>query len=172
MNAMAWVRILVGAVWLNGAMEKLLSPSFPRQFATTLNSGAFISQAPPWFGDFMRDNVVPNAELVAQLVRFGELTLGLALVLGLLTNPAAIGSILFSLTLFVSQGGFRLGMGLGPPEFIDINLLMALLSLIILLSPAAKMLSLDAALVHRSPRLAPLLANRRSSARRRRRSQT
>lgn len=172
MNAMAWVRILVGVVWLNGAMEKLLSPSFPRQFATTLNSGAFISQAPPWFGDFMRENVVPNAELVAQLVRFGELTLGLALVLGLLTNPAAIGSILFSLTLFVSQGGFRLGMGLGPPEFIDINLLMALLSLIILLSPAAKVLSLDTALVHRSPRLAPLLANRRSSARRRRRSQT
>ncbi|HZY57253.1 MAG TPA: TQO small subunit DoxD [Rubrobacteraceae bacterium] len=165
---MAWVRILVGVVWLNGAMEKLLSPSFPRQFATTLNSGAFISQAPPWFGDFMRDNVVPNAELVAQLVRFGELTLGLALVLGLLTNPAAIGSILFSLTLLVSQGGPRLGMGLGPPEFIDINLLMALLSLVVLLSPAAKVLSLDAALVHRSPRLAPLLANRRSSTRRRR----
>lgn len=171
MNAMAWVRILVGVVWLNGAVEKLLSPSFPRQFATTLNSGAFISQAPPWFGDFMRDNVVPNAELVAQLVRFGELTLGLALVLGLLTNPAAIGSILFSLTLLVSQGGPRLGMGLGPPEFIDINLLMALLSLVVLLSPAAKALSLDAALVHRSPRLAPLLANRRSGTRRRRRSQ-
>jgi thiosulfate dehydrogenase [quinone] large subunit len=170
-NAMAWVRILAGAVWLNGAMEKLLSPSFPRQFATTLNSGAFISQAPPWFGGFMRENVVPNAELVAQFVRFWELTLGLALVLGLLTNLAAIGSILFSLTLLVSQGGPRLGMGLGPPEFIDINLLMALLSLVILLSPAAKALSLDAALVHRSPRLAPLLANRRSSARRRRRSQ-
>ncbi len=168
MNAIAWVRILVGVVWLNGAMEKLLSPSFPRQFATTLNSGAFISQAPPWFGDFMRENVVPNAELVAQLVRFGELTLGLTLVLGLLTNLAAIGSILFSLTLLVSQGGPRLGMGLGPPEFIDINLLMALLSLVVLLSPAAKALSLDAALVHRSPRLAPLLANRRSSTRRRR----
>ncbi len=171
MSGMAWVRILIGAVWLNGAMEKLFSSSFPRQFATTLNSGAFISQAPPWFGDFMRENVVPNAELIAQLVRFGELTLGLTLVLGLLTNLAAIGSILFSLTLLVSQGGPRLGMGLGPPEFIDINLLMALLSLIVLLSPAAKVLSLDTALVHRSPRLAPLLANRRSGTRRRRRSQ-
>ena len=170
-NAMACVRILVGAVWLNGAVEKLLSPSFPRQFATTLNTGAYISQAPPWFGNFMRENVVPNAELVAQLVRFGELTLGLALVLGLLANLAAIGSILFSLTLYVSQGGARLGMGLGPPEFIDINLLMALLSLVVLLSPAAKALSLDAALVYRSPRLAPLLANRRSGTRRRRRSQ-
>ena len=172
MNSMAWVRILVGAVWLNGAVEKFLSPSFTRQFAATLNSGAYISQAPPWFGNFMRENVLPNAELVAQLVRFGELALGLALVLGLLTNLATIGSILFSLTLSISQGGPRLGMGLGPPEFLDINLLMALLSLIILLSPAAKALSLDAALVYRSPRLAPLLTNRRSSRRRPRRSRT
>jgi thiosulfate dehydrogenase [quinone] large subunit len=172
MNSMAWVRILVGAVWLNGAVEKFLSPSFTRQFAATLNSGAYISQAPPWFGNFMRENVLPNAELVAQLVRFGELALGLALVLGLLTNLAAIGSILFSLTLSISQGGPRLGMGLGPPEFLDINLLMALLSLIILLSPAAKALSLDVALVYRSPRLAPLLTNRRSSRRRPRRSRT
>lgn len=167
MNSAAWVRILVGAVWLNGAVEKLLSPSFPRQFAATVNSGAYVSQAPPWFGNFMRENVLPNAELVAQLVRFGELALGLALVLGLLTNPAAVGSILFSLILYISQGGARLGEGLGPPEFLDINLLIALLSLVILLSPAAKALSLDTTLVHRSPRLAPLLTNRRSGARRR-----
>src|SRR5947209_1131647 len=166
MNSMAWVRILVGAVWLNGAAEKLLSPSFPPQFAATLNSGAYIFQAPPWLGNLMRENVLPNAELVAQLLRFGELALGLALVLGLLTNPAAVGSILFSLMLYISQGGARLGEGLGPPEFLDINLLMALLSVVILLSPAAKALSLDTTLVHRNPRLAPLLTNRRLSRRR------
>lgn len=170
MNGMAWVRILIGAVWLNGAMEKLLNPNFPRQFAATLDTGGYISQAPPWFQDFMRSTVVPNAELVAQLMRFGELTLGLALVLGLLTNPAAIGSITLSLMILISQGGARLGTGLGPPEFLDINLLVALISLVILLSPAAKALSLDTALVHRSPRLAPLLTNRRARTRSGRRS--
>lgn len=170
MSGMAWVRILVGAVWLNGAVEKLLNPSFSRQFAISLDTGVYISQAPPWFQDFMRAAVVPNAELMAQLVRFGELAIGLALVLGLLTNPAAVGSILFSLMLLISQGGVRLGTGLGPPEFLDINLLVALLSFIILLSPAAKALSLDTALVHRSPRLAPLLTNRRARSRSGRRS--
>jgi thiosulfate dehydrogenase [quinone] large subunit len=109
----------------------------------------------------MRAAVVPNAELVAQLMRFGELALGLALVLGLLTNPAAVGSILLSLLILVSQGGVRLGMGLGPPELLDINLLVASISFVILLSPAAKALSLDTALVHRRPRLALLLTNRR-----------
>lgn len=162
MNGMAWVRILIGAVWLNGALEKLLSPSFPQQFAASLDAGGFIAAAPPWFQGIMRGFVVPNAELFAQLSRFGELFLGLALILGLLTNPAAVGSILFSLALLFSAGGTRLGMGLGPPEFLNINLLLALLSLVVLLSPAAKAFSLDSSLARGRPRLTLLLTNRRS----------
>lgn len=163
---MAWVRVLVGAVWLNGAIEKFLNPEFPQQFAASLDAGGYVSQATPWFQGFMRDTIVPNADTVAQLARFGELALGLALVLGLLTNPAALGSILFSLAIFFSQGGVRLGTGLAEPEFLTINLLVALISLVILLSPAAKALSLDAALAHRRPRLSPLLLNRRAGRRR------
>ncbi len=166
MSGMAWVRILVGAVWLNGALEKLLSPSFPQQFATSLDAGGFITVAPSWFQGLMHRFVVPNAELVAQLQRFGELALGLALLLGLLTNPAAVGSIFMSLAIMISQGLPRLGTGLGSPEFLNVNLLLALLSLIILLSPGAKDLSLDASLARGRPRLAPLLTNRRSGRRR------
>jgi thiosulfate dehydrogenase [quinone] large subunit len=163
---MAWVRVLIGAVWLNGAIEKFLNPDFPRQFATNLGAGGYISQAPSWFQGFMRDTIVPNAETAAQLARFGELALGLALVLGLLTNPAALGSLLFSLAIFFSQGGPRIGTGLAEPEFFTINLLVALLSLVTLLSPAAKALSLDAALARDRPRLSPLLLNRRAGRRR------
>ena len=162
MNGMAWVRILIGAVWLNGALEKLLSPSFPQQFAASLDAGGFVTAAPPWFQGIMRGIVVPNAELFAQVSRFGELFLGLALILGLLTNPAALGSILLSLALLFSAGGVRLGTGLGAPEFLNINLLVALLSLVVLLSPAAKSVSLDSSLARSRPRLAPLLTNRRS----------
>ena len=166
LSGMAWVRILVGAVWLNGAIEKFLNPEFPRQFAASLGAGGYISQAPPWFQDLVRSFVVPNAEMYAQFQRFGELALGLALVLGLLTNAAAIGSIVLSLTILISQGGVRLGTGLGSPEFLNVDLFIALLSLVILLSPAAKALSLDATLAHSRPRLAPLLLNRRAGRRR------
>ncbi len=162
MHGMAWVRILIGAVWLNGAVEKLLNPEFPRQFAASLGAGGYISQAPPWFQGFMNGIVVPNAEFAAQLMRFGELALGLALVFGLFTNLAALGSIFLSFVILISQGGVRLGMGVATPEFLTINLLIALISLVILLSPAAKAFSLDAALVRASPRLAPLLTNRRA----------
>lgn len=162
MNGMAWVRILVGAVWLNGGIEKLLNPDFPGQFAQSLEAGGFVSQAPPFFRSFMEGTVVPNAELFAQLVRLGELSVGVALILGLLTNFAAIGSIFLSINILLSQGGVRLGSGLGSPEFMNVNVLVALISLVILLSPAAKALSVDAGLARRSPGLSPLLLNHRN----------
>ena len=164
MNGMVWVRILIGAVWLNGAVEKLLNPNFPRQFAASLQAGGFISQAPPFFQDFMRATVVPNAEIVCQLMRAGELSLGIALILGLLTNLAAIGSVGLSAVILLSQGGVGLGTGLGSPEFLTINVLVALISIVILLSPAAKDVSVDARLAKRSPSLSPLLTNRRNRA--------
>lgn len=138
MNGMAWVRIVVGAVWLNGALEKILNPGFPRQFAASLEAGGFVSQAPPFFRSFMQNTVVPDAELFAQLMRIGELALGIVLILGLFTNLAAVGSIGLSVMILLSQGGVRFGSGLGPPEFLTINVLIALLSLVILLSPEAK----------------------------------
>jgi thiosulfate dehydrogenase [quinone] large subunit len=161
-NGMVWVRVLVGAVWLNGAIEKLLNPEFPQQFATSLQAGGFITQAPPFFQEFMRGVVVPNVELFAQLMRAGELALGIALILGFLTNLAALGSVGLSIVIMLSQGGVRLGTGLGAPELLTINVLVALISVVILLSPAAKALSVDAILARRSPRLSPLLTNRRA----------
>jgi len=161
LNGMVWVRILVGALWLNGGVEKLLNPSFPRQFADSLAAGGFVSQAPPFFRGFMQDTVVPNAELFAQLVRAGELTLGIALLLGFLTNLAALGSVALSISILLSGGGVRLGTGLGAPEFVTINVLVALISLVILFSPAAKRVALDSGLARRSPGLSPILTNRR-----------
>ena len=163
MNGMVWVRVLVGSVWLNGGVEKLLNPSFPGQFAASLEAGGFVSVAPPFFRDFMNGYVVPNAELFAQLVRAGELTLGIALIVGLLTNLAAVGSVLMSAVITLSQGGVGLGTGLGAPELLTINVLVALISVVILLSPAAKVLSVDSRLAQRSPALSPLLTNRRQN---------
>jgi thiosulfate dehydrogenase (quinone) large subunit len=162
-NGMVLVRVLIGAVWLNGGVEKVLNPEFPRQFAASLEAGGFVSQAPPFFQDFMKGYVVPNAELFAQLMRASELTLGLALVFGLLTNLAAIGSVLLSAVILLSQGGVRLGTGLGSPEFLTINVIVALISIVILLSPNAKNVSVDSRLAERSPWLSPLLINRRQN---------
>jgi thiosulfate dehydrogenase [quinone] large subunit len=72
-----------------------------------------------------------------------------------------LGSFLYSLLILFTQGGVGLGTGLGSPEFFTIDLVLALISLIVLLSPAAKALSLDAVLARRNPRLTTLLLGRR-----------
>ena len=113
MNGLVWVRILAGAVWLNGAVEKLLSPDFPAQFATALRTGAFINMAPEPVASFMSNVVLPNAELFAQLTRLGELALGVGLIAGLLTNLAALVSVFYSLLIPFTQGGGEPGYGVG-----------------------------------------------------------
>jgi thiosulfate dehydrogenase [quinone] large subunit len=160
MKGMAWVRILVGTVWLDGALEKLLNPHFPKQFALSLKAGGFIAQAPPFFRAFMERVVSPDPEAIAQIVRFVELSLGVALVLGLVTNLAALGSLAQSLAIMFSQGGVAFGTRLGAPEFLNVDLVMAMLSVIILLSPEAKTFSVDAVLARRNPALPTLLTNR------------
>jgi thiosulfate dehydrogenase (quinone) large subunit len=160
-NAAVWIRFLTGAIWLNGALEKLLNPGFPKQFAAALQMGGFINGAPSPVASFMRGTVLSNAELFAQLTRIAELALGSALILGLLTNMAALGSVLYSLLILFTQGGVSFGTGLGFPEFFTIDLVLATISLIILLSPAAKAFSLDAALARRYPRISMPLVGRR-----------
>jgi thiosulfate dehydrogenase (quinone) large subunit len=96
--------------------------------------------------------------------RFVELSLGIALLLGVLTNLAAIGSIAQSLVIMLSQGGVAFGTGLGAPEFLNVDLIVALLSVIILLSPEAKTFSVDAVLARRTPALSRLLINRKHAA--------
>ena len=159
-KGMAWVRILVGAVWLNGALEKLLNPHFPQQFAQSLKVGGFISQAPSFFRAFMEGVVAPNPLVFAQIVRFVELSLGIALLLGLLTNLAALGSIAQSLVIMLSQGGVAFGTGLGAPEFLNVDLMMALLSAMILLGPESKSLFVDTHLAKSSPTLSRPLTDR------------
>src|SRR5215203_1686990 len=100
---MVWVRVLVGAVWLNGGLEKLLNPEFPGQFAASLQAGGFVSQAPPFFQEFMRGYVVPNAEVFAQLMRAGGLTVGIAMIIGLVTNLGAGGGGGLSAVIRLSQ---------------------------------------------------------------------
>lgn len=162
---MTWIRILVGALWVNGAVEKILNPAFPAQLEQSLLAGGFTAQAPPFLGSFVQQTILPNVETVAQLIRFGELAVGLALLFGLLVNPAALVSVVFSAALFLAQGGPDLGTGLTAPQFLTINLFVALISVAILLSPSAKDSSLDTGLARRRPRLAPLLINRRSRSR-------
>jgi thiosulfate dehydrogenase [quinone] large subunit len=55
-----------------------------------------------WWAGFLHNFVIPNSSWIAKLVSLGELLIGVALILGLLTGAAAFAGLLFNLTYMFS----------------------------------------------------------------------
>src|SRR5216683_472631 len=85
---MAWfwllVRLYVGYQWLTAGLDKLTGHSF------TLDAA------------FLQLVVLPNAAVFAYLVTFGEVLIGLGLLLGVLTGIAAFFGVFMNLNFLLS----------------------------------------------------------------------
>ena len=86
-----------------------------------LVGGAISSEdTPAWYASFLQNIVQPNASLFATLVALGEVAIGLALLVGLLTGFAAFGVIFLN-------GNFILAGALGSnPVLIMLGALLVL----------------------------------------------
>jgi len=97
----AIIRLYVGYQWLHAGSEKLTNPAgvWVGARAGTAVTG-FINGAlartvgdhpdvSGWYATFLREIVLPHAATFSYVVTFGELLVGIALVLGLLTGLAA-----------------------------------------------------------------------------------
>ena len=115
---LALVRILTGAIWLIHAIPKFLNGAafLPPSgfFATYLQQGIATTVGP--FHDFLANVVAPNAGVFAELVRFGELLVGISLVLGSVFAPWRVfwnrASALLHGRPRRSRDGQRLGLSL------------------------------------------------------------
>lgn len=102
-TAIAWlwllVRIYVGWAWLTAGWAKVTSSSWVGEEAGAALSG-FVQGAlqktggahpdvQSWYAAFLESAVLPYAEVWSYLVAFGELLVGLALILGFLVGLAA-----------------------------------------------------------------------------------
>ena len=99
-SAMAFLRISVGTLFLIFGQYKV----FGRQF--TLHGGfqywinKFLEDgAYPFMVPVLRGFVLPHATAIAFLVAYGELAIGLALLLGVLARPASAFGLLYMLSL-------------------------------------------------------------------------
>jgi thiosulfate dehydrogenase (quinone) large subunit len=106
--SVAWlaVRVWVGCMWVQAGWSKVFGAE---NSAFLHNGGAgvagFAGHGTPaysWWGDVMHNFVVPNASWIAVIVAFGELAIGLGLVVGFLTRTAAIASLLLLFTYIMS----------------------------------------------------------------------
>src|SRR6202451_4856606 len=106
--ALAWtaMRVWLGVMWIQAGFAKL----WGAEAAGFLhNNGAgvagFAAHGTPaysWWGSFLHSFVVPNAGAIGVLVAVGEFAIGVALVAGLFTRFAALGSLALLFTYVMS----------------------------------------------------------------------
>ncbi len=104
------VRMYVGAEWLLAGWEKVLSPAWGTsgKALSGFVAGALAksSGANPavqgWYASFLHNFVLPNAGLFSFLVTWGEVAVGLGILLGLLTGIAAGFGVLMNLNYLLA----------------------------------------------------------------------
>jgi len=97
-----------------------------------------------WYRAFLLDTVLPNSELFADLVAWGEVLVGLGLTLGLFTGLAALGGFWLSLNYGLAS------QHLSPASFGFHYLLLSVMA-VLFLARAGRAWGLDAWLAWRWP---------------------
>jgi thiosulfate dehydrogenase [quinone] large subunit len=106
--AVGWLamRFWLGIMWAQAGWSKLWGAEnayFLHNHGVGVAS--FASHGVPaysWWGSFLLDFVVPNASWIGVLVAVAEFCVGIALVLGLFTRLAALGSLVLLFTYVMS----------------------------------------------------------------------
>jgi len=110
------VRLYLGALWLIAVWPKLTDPAWVggdagvavegfAQGALQQTGGEF-PQVTGWYASFLEGVVLPNAAAFSYLVTFGQLAVGLALVLGIFTGISAFfGGFMNASFLFAGTAG-------------------------------------------------------------------
>lgn len=137
---LAIIRVLTGVIWLIHGVPKFLHGDrfLPPNgfFGNYLQQGIATTVGP--YHDFMVSIIQPNAAIFAQLVRFGEVLVGISLVLGLFTRFGGFFGIVLPLNYMAVRGAISTLSGWGSP---DASL--ALLSAISLVLPTGRVAGAD-----------------------------
>jgi thiosulfate dehydrogenase [quinone] large subunit len=106
--AVGWLamRVWLGIMWIQAGWAKLFGAENPyflhNNGAGVAGFAAHGSPAYTWWGSFLHSFVVPNAGAIGVLVAVAEFTIGVALVAGLFTRIAALGSLALLFTYVMS----------------------------------------------------------------------
>ena len=141
--ALVLLRVYLGSVFLVAAFPKL-QHDFAPQLAGFLQQVA-LERGFPFYQVFVERVVVPNTPGFAALVTWGELLVGITLVLGLLTRFSAAVAMILATNYMLAKGA-----SIWMPSSNDAAFVM--ISLALLLGAAGRTMGLDAWLARRWPR--------------------
>lgn len=141
--ALVLLRVYLGGIFLLAALPKL-EGDFTPGLVGFLRLVA-LEKGHPFYQDFVREVVLPNASLFAGLVTWGELLAGVMLLVGLLTRVSAVVTMLLATNYMFAKGAWFWTPSSSDAAF-------AVISLALLVGAAGRTLGLDAFLARRWPR--------------------
>src|SRR5260370_24192391 len=102
--ALGLIRIGVGVLFLIFAQYKVFGTTFTLHGGFQFWINKFLEGgAYPFMSPILRGFVLPHATVIAFLVAYGELAIGLSLLLGILVRSASICGLIFMFTLLFSS---------------------------------------------------------------------
>ena len=102
---LAFLRIYIGYQWITAGYGKITGGQFDASgylqgaIANSVGEGATVQ---PWWGAFLETVALPGADVFTFLVMWGEFLVGLALILGIFTNFAALMGITMNFAFLFS----------------------------------------------------------------------
>jgi uncharacterized membrane protein YphA (DoxX/SURF4 family) len=104
-RALAVLRIGVGLFFLIFAQYKILNTQFTLHGGFQFWINKFLTEggAYPFMISILRNFVLPHATPIAFLVAYGELAIGLALLLGVFVRSASVAGLVYMLTLLFAS---------------------------------------------------------------------
>jgi len=103
-RALAGLRITVGVLFLIFAEYKVFGAQFSRGGGFQFWINRFLADGTyPFMAPILRNLVLPHSKFFAFLVAYGELAIGLALVLGVLVRTASVCGLAYMLALLFSS---------------------------------------------------------------------
>ncbi len=144
---LALLRILTGWIFIHAGWEKISAPGFVPGMAKTLEH--FASKNPyPWMVGLLQTVGIPNSSFFGVLFAWGELLVGLSLFFGVLSQVGLLGALAMNVTFYFAAGW-------SSPSTATANEMMIFVEIVMLLSFAGKVLSLDQLVYGLYPKLLP-----------------
>lgn len=142
-SALVLLRIYLGGVFLVAALPKLRSDFTPTMIGF-LQTVA-LEKGHSFYQGFIEQVVLLNAPLFAALVTWGELLVGISLLLGLMTRLSSCVALVLAVNYMFAKGAWFWTPSSNDAAFVAI-------SLTLLIGAAGRTFGLDAFLARRWPR--------------------
>jgi thiosulfate dehydrogenase (quinone) large subunit len=143
---LAILRIAVGYHFLTAAVPKLTSKFLTGKGLAEELVKTVVKDPFAWHRSFILDFVVPHAHAFSHLIAFGELAIGISLILGCLVRISASFGAFHNLNILlaiaIANGGPQLG----------INRLFIILQVVFVFASAGRSLGLDGLLKRKFPK--------------------